>query len=138
LSESQAKKGEFDSDMDKVTRKIDQMAARSAYLKEEPSALQKALAELAASQAEMNKMRVTDQATYVKTKADLEQCFEGEYYAKACRRTRRQRARRQNALHFAIQIGSLAVVASKALTNLRADVKQMREDHRGCSAPNIS
>jgi prefoldin subunit 5 len=60
LSESQAKKGEFDSDMDKVTRKIDQMAARSAYLKEEPSALQKALAELAASQAEMNKMRVTD------------------------------------------------------------------------------
>jgi serine/threonine protein kinase len=38
------------------------------------------------------------------------------------------------AFHFAIQIWSHAVGASKALTNLGVNGKRMREDHRGCSA----
>merc|ERR1719401_2681628 len=65
--------------------------ARSAQLKEEVAALQKALAELAASQAEMDKMRKEENTIYVKSKADMEQGLEGvklglkilrEYYAK--------------------------------------------------------
>merc|ERR1712039_709345 len=71
--------------------KIDQMSARSAQLKEQVAALQKALAELAAAQAEMNKMRRDENAAFVKNKADMEQGLEGvklalkilrEYYAK--------------------------------------------------------
>merc|ERR1719254_67814 len=71
--------------------KIDQMMARSAQLKEEVAALQKALSELAASQAEMDKVRKEENTIYVKSKADMEQGLEGvkmgmkvlkEYYAK--------------------------------------------------------
>merc|ERR1719152_417004 len=70
---------------------IDQMSAKSAQLKEQVAALQKALAEIASSQAEMDKLRSEEHAAYTSNKADMEQGLEGvkaalnilrEYYAK--------------------------------------------------------
>merc|ERR1719486_1891353 len=49
------------------------MTAKSAQLKSQVAALQKALAELAASQAEMDKLRQEEHATFVSDKADMEQ-----------------------------------------------------------------
>merc|ERR1719497_27368 len=66
------------------------MTARSAQLKVEVAQVQKALADLANSQAEMNKMRSNENAAFKKNKADTEQGLEGvkmalnilrEYYA---------------------------------------------------------
>merc|ERR1719450_732923 len=67
------------------------MSARSAQLKEEVAALQKALADLAASQAEMDKLRQEEKAAFDTNKAEMEKGLEGvklalkiltEYYAK--------------------------------------------------------
>merc|ERR1719188_1714914 len=67
------------------------MSARSAQLKAEVATLQKELADLAASQAEMDKLRAEEKDLYGKNKADMEQGLEGvklalkvlrEYYAK--------------------------------------------------------
>merc|ERR1712226_947637 len=75
----------------KLSTKIDQMAARSAQLKQEVAELQHSLAKLAASQAEMDKMRKEENAAFVQNKADMEQGLEGvklalkvlrDYYAK--------------------------------------------------------
>merc|ERR550532_1061369 len=66
------------------------MVARSARLKEEVAATQKALADLAAAQAEMTRIRSEETAEYKGSKADMEQGLEGvkmglrilrEYYA---------------------------------------------------------
>merc|ERR1719486_1251385 len=53
------------------------MTAKSAQLKSQVAALQKALAELAASQAEMDKLREEEHATFVSDKADMEQGVAG-------------------------------------------------------------
>merc|ERR1712060_309634 len=67
------------------------MTARSAQLKGEVAALEKSLAKLAASQAEMDKMRQDEKEAYAKNKADMEQGLKGvelalkvltDYYAK--------------------------------------------------------
>merc|ERR1719356_124324 len=67
------------------------MSARSAQLKEEVAALQKALADLAASQAEMDKIRQQEHEDFVTNKAEMEKGLEGiklalkiltDYYAK--------------------------------------------------------
>merc|ERR1719218_294056 len=67
------------------------MTARSAQLKEEVSALQKELAELAATQAEMDKLRAEEKAVFDASKPELEEGLTGvklalkilrEYYAK--------------------------------------------------------
>eukprot|EP00928_Gymnodinium_smaydae_P023690 TRINITY_DN1944_c1_g1_i1.p1 TRINITY_DN1944_c1_g1~~TRINITY_DN1944_c1_g1_i1.p1 ORF type:complete len:721 (+),score=275.94 TRINITY_DN1944_c1_g1_i1:76-2163(+) len=90
LAESKTKKGELEHDIGKLSTKIDSMKARSAQLKEETASLQKALSDLASSQAEATKMRSEEKATFVKNKADTEQGLEGvkmalkilrEYYA---------------------------------------------------------
>merc|ERR1719389_1013127 len=90
LSESEANKAEKTAVAEKLSTKIDQLSARSAQAKEETAALQKALADLAASQAEATKMRQDEHAAFVKNKADMEQGLEGvkmalsilrEYYA---------------------------------------------------------
>merc|ERR1719221_1985980 len=90
LAESNQKKADKESEIAKLSTKIDQMTARSAQLKSEEAGLQKALAELAASQSEMNKMRAEENAAFKKNKADMEQGLEGvklalkvlrEYYA---------------------------------------------------------
>merc|ERR1711920_1220540 len=63
-----------------------------AQLKSEVAGLQKALADLAAAQAEMNKMRAEENAAFKQNKADMEQGLEGvkvalrvlnDYYAKS-------------------------------------------------------
>merc|ERR1719161_2870907 len=67
------------------------MSANSAKLKEEVATLSKELADLAASQAEMDKIREEENTAYVKNKAEMEEGLEGiklalkvlrEYYAK--------------------------------------------------------
>merc|ERR1719284_1389474 len=57
LAYADEKKGNRISEIEKLTTSIDQMSARSAQLKEEVAALEKSLADLAASQAAMDKLR---------------------------------------------------------------------------------
>jgi hypothetical protein len=91
LSETNEKKDDKDAEIEKLTTSIDQMSAKSAQLKEQVAALQNALAEIAASQAEMDKLRQEEHAAYTSNKADMEQGVEGvkvalkvlrDYYAK--------------------------------------------------------
>merc|ERR1719393_444697 len=91
LSESNAKKAEQESDIEKLTTKLDQMSSRSAELKEQVAGLNKELAALAASQAEMYKMRQEEKATFDTNSAETKQGLEGvkaalkvlrDYYAK--------------------------------------------------------
>merc|ERR1719253_2188850 len=56
LSENEAKEADKIAEIEKLTTKIDQWSARSAQLKEEVAALQSALAALAKSQANMEKI----------------------------------------------------------------------------------
>jgi len=91
LSENEEKEADKIAEVEKLTSKIDQWSARSAQLKNEVAALQKGLAELASSQATMDKIREEEKALYTKNKAEMEQGLEGiklalkilnEYYAK--------------------------------------------------------
>ena len=74
----------------KLTTSIDQKSSKSAQLKEQVAALRKALADLASSQAEMDKLRQEEHTVYKSSKVDMEQGVEGvklalnilrEYYA---------------------------------------------------------
>merc|ERR1719502_748915 len=67
------------------------MTAASAKLKEEVATLSKELADLAASQAEMDKVRAEEKAAFEKNKPEMEEGLEGiklalkvlrDYYAK--------------------------------------------------------
>jgi len=91
LAETNEKKGEKDTSIEKLSTKIEQKSTRSAKLKEEVAGLQKSLSELASAQAEMDKLRGEEKADFEKSKAELEQGLEGvklalkvlrEYYAK--------------------------------------------------------
>ena len=91
MSETNAKKADKDAEIAKLTTKIDRMFARSALLKEEVATLQKELAELAAAQAEMDKLRQEQKAAYDSNRPEMEQGLEGvkmalqilrDYYAK--------------------------------------------------------
>jgi len=84
------KKTEKSALIEKISTKIDQMTSRSAQLKEEVASLEKALAAIAASQAESDKLRQEEHAVFTKNKAEMEQGIEGvqmalkiirEYYA---------------------------------------------------------
>eukprot|EP00812_Abedinium_dasypus_P014087 NODE_75_length_2225_cov_331.817972.p1 GENE.NODE_75_length_2225_cov_331.817972~~NODE_75_length_2225_cov_331.817972.p1 ORF type:complete len:705 (+),score=354.41 NODE_75_length_2225_cov_331.817972:3-2117(+) len=86
--EKQAKRVAADN---KLTTEIDANVARSAMLKEQVAALQKALADLANMQVEMDKLRETEHAQYAKDKPEMENGIEGvklalkvlrDYYAK--------------------------------------------------------
>merc|ERR1719386_510711 len=68
------------------------MTAKSAKLKEEVAALQKELAEIAASQAEMDRIRKEENSVYTEYKAENDKALKGiqlalkvlkDYYAKA-------------------------------------------------------
>merc|ERR1719258_400991 len=76
-SESEAKKAEYDETIEKLTTKIDQATAKSKQLKEQVAALSKELTDLAASRAEMTKMRQDEKAAFKTNTADLEQGIEG-------------------------------------------------------------
>jgi len=77
--------------VEKLTTKIDQMSALSVKLKEEVATLQKDLAALAKTQAEMDKLRKEENDAFVSNKADMDMGLEGvkmalkvlrEYYGK--------------------------------------------------------
>jgi chromosome segregation ATPase len=77
MAGSNAKKGDHNANIDKLTTKIDQQTARSAQLKEQVATLSKGLSELAASLAEASKMRREENAAFKTNKADLEQGIAG-------------------------------------------------------------
>merc|ERR1719401_3182619 len=77
LSESAVKKDDKTKYIDKLSNKIDQMTSRSAQLKEQIASLQGALANLARSQIEMDKMRHQEHEEFLAVKANLEKGLDG-------------------------------------------------------------
>merc|ERR1740117_1948806 len=91
MAESHEKEEDMKSQIAKLSTKLDQMSSRSAKLKEEVAGLQKALAQLAGTQAEMDKLRREEHTLFSANKPEMEQGLEGiktalqvlrEYYAK--------------------------------------------------------
>jgi len=72
MSKTEAKKGELEGVITKLTSKIDLAAAKSAELKGEVKTLQAELATLAKEQASMDSIRAEEKAAYDKAKAELE------------------------------------------------------------------
>merc|ERR1719440_1109585 len=72
MSKTEAKKGELEGVITKLTSKIDLAAAKSAELKSEVKTLQAELAALAKEQASMDSIRAEEKAAYDKAKAELE------------------------------------------------------------------
>jgi len=77
MAKTKEKKEDLESDIAKLTSKIDVAAARSAKLKDEVKTLQEELAALAKLQADMDKTRAEENAAFVQAKADLEQGLAG-------------------------------------------------------------
>merc|ERR1719421_252364 len=77
MAKTKAKKEELEDDIEKLTTKIDSATSASERLKEEVKGLQKALADLADEQAEMDKVREETHAAYVQAKEDLEDGIAG-------------------------------------------------------------
>merc|ERR1719160_1014052 len=77
MAKTKAKKEELQDDLEKLTTKIDSDTSASERLKEEVKNLQKALAELEASQAEMDKVREEQNVAYKSAKKDLEDGIKG-------------------------------------------------------------
>merc|ERR550514_863351 len=72
MSKTEAKKGELEGVISRLTSKIDLASAKSAELKGEVKTLQAELANLAKEQAEMDSIRAEEKAAYDKAKAELE------------------------------------------------------------------
>merc|ERR1712100_999005 len=60
MAETEAKKADKEADIEKLSTQIDSMSAKSAKLKEEVGTLQNELSQLAAAQAEMDKVRAEE------------------------------------------------------------------------------
>jgi len=75
--ETKQKKLEKTYEIEKLSTKIDSQNAKSAKLKEQVAELQKELAGLASSQAEMDKIRSEEKALYDKNSAEMKQGIEG-------------------------------------------------------------
>jgi predicted nucleic acid-binding Zn-ribbon protein len=71
MSDATAKQDEKTAVVEKLTTKINQMTARSSALKDSIATLQKELSELAASQAEMDKMRAAENELFLDQKKEL-------------------------------------------------------------------
>merc|ERR1719251_150151 len=71
LSETNTKKSDKTNEIKKLTTRIDRMNAQSAQLKEEIASLQGALAKLAKTQAEMDKLRREENTAFTESKAKL-------------------------------------------------------------------
>merc|ERR1719163_2688829 len=90
LAESNEKKEDLSAELAKLTADIDSKTARSKQLKDEVAKLQEDLQKLAASQAEMDKIRGEEHELYLSQKKEMEEGLEGvklglkilkEYYA---------------------------------------------------------
>jgi len=77
MGKTGAKKEELDNSFKKLSAKVDKAAASSAELKEEVKALQGDLANLAKTQAEMDKIRAEEKAAYTEASTDLKMGLEG-------------------------------------------------------------
>jgi len=92
MGETKVKFDDKTAEIEKLTTAIDDMNAKSAKLKEEVATLQKELSDLAASQAEMDKLRSEEHEAFVANKAVLDKGLDGiklalkvlrDYYGKA-------------------------------------------------------
>merc|ERR1719316_34013 len=72
MSKTEAKKGELEGVITKLTSKIDLASAKSAELKGDVKTLQAELAKLAQEQSDMDAIRAEEKAAYDKAKAELE------------------------------------------------------------------
>merc|ERR1719454_1882056 len=72
LAKTEAKKGELEGVISRLTSKIDLAAAKSAGLKADVKTLQAELAALSREQAEMDSIRAEEKAAFDTAKADLE------------------------------------------------------------------
>jgi len=81
LANSGAKKEDAELEVEKITTRIEQMATHAEKLKEQVAALRKALAELVASQGQMDKLRAEESAIFATGKAEMEKGIEGVKYA---------------------------------------------------------
>merc|ERR1712087_296227 len=77
IAKTEEKKNDLESDIARLTAKIDVATAKSADLKGQVKELQAELAELAKLQAEMDKARQEERAAFAQAKADLELGLEG-------------------------------------------------------------
>merc|ERR1719422_2746907 len=77
LGESNEKKEEVSDSIGKLSTKIEHMAAKSSQLKVQVAALQSELAEMAKSQAQMDKLRQEEKVAYEESKAELEKGLTG-------------------------------------------------------------
>jgi len=91
LGKTQAKKAEHSDKIEALNTQIDRMSARSTKLKKEVTALQEELAEIAAAQAQMDKIRGEENAEFLSEKGELDGGLQGiqmalktlrEYYGK--------------------------------------------------------
>jgi chromosome segregation ATPase len=76
-SDTTAKKDEKTTAIEKLTTKINQMSADSAALKDSVATLQKELAELASSQAEMDALRKSENEFFLTSKKELTEGISG-------------------------------------------------------------
>merc|ERR1719163_762535 len=72
MAKTEAKKSELEGEIEKLTTKIEQDAAKSTGLKDDVKELQAELAAMSKEQAEMDKIRNEQHTDYVKAKKDLE------------------------------------------------------------------
>merc|ERR1719325_35397 len=77
IAKTEEKKADLESDIAKLTAKIDVASARSADLKAQVKELQSELAALAKTQADMDRIRQESHADFVQAKADLELGLQG-------------------------------------------------------------
>jgi len=77
MAKTKAKKEELSADLRKLNSKLDTATSRSVGLKEDVKELQKELANLVESQAEMDKARTDEKAAFEVAKTDLEAGING-------------------------------------------------------------
>jgi len=77
LAKTEARRGELNDDVSKLTAKIDQDTSKSASLMEEIKETEAELAKLTKSQSEMDKIRQEQHAAFVEAKNSLDQGLRG-------------------------------------------------------------
>merc|ERR1719310_2757048 len=77
LAETNTKKSDKESEIEKLTSQIESSQAKSKKLREEVATLQAELAALVKSQAEMDKLRAEEKAAWEKNSAEMEKGLNG-------------------------------------------------------------